>query len=102
MTTGTVVGAAMVAVGALVWALGTAVLARANPAERIPRRGDEGWWRYRGSYLVSLVLGLLGSFQLRDEHGWWAFAVGFAVWFVPQQVVSAAHGRRVRRRAAHG
>lgn len=36
MTVGTLVGAALVVVGAVVMALGTAAVARANPAERIP------------------------------------------------------------------
>lgn len=100
MTGGALLGAGLVAVGAAVWAFATATLVRANPAERFPRHGAQGWRRYLVTYGVSLFVALLGILRLQDEVGLWAAAVGVVVWVAPQQVVRAAHRRRVERRTA--
>ena len=100
MTSGTVVGAALVLFGALVLALSVVALARGNPTESIPYPGNRGWRLYLVAYLIAFPTALLGSFQLRDEHGWGLCFAGFAVFFLPFASICWAHGARARVRRA--
>lgn len=100
MTAGTVVGVVLVVIGTVVMALGTAAVSRANPTERIPYPGNEGFGRYMAAYVIGFFTALMGSFELRDEQGWWALLAGYAVFFVPFLSICLVHGRRRRRLGA--
>lgn len=100
MSTGTLVGLSLVVVGAAVWSLGATGLARANPGQRIDRDGNEGLGRYRTTYFIGFACAMVGGFQLRDEHGWWAPFVALAVFMIPATVITTTHDRGLPRRTS--
>lgn len=100
MSVGALLGVAAVLAGAAVWALGTARLARANPTERVPRRGNQGWWRYQGAYAAGLFGMLFGIISLMNEVGWWTVIPAVIVSAAPQAAISAMHRSRIGRRTA--
>lgn len=100
MSGGALLGVAAVLAGAVLWALGTVRLARANPTERVPRRGNQGWWRYQGAYAAGLFEMVFGTISLMNEVGWWTVVPVVIVSTAPQAAISAGHRRRTGRRTA--
>lgn len=99
MSVGALIGVAAVLAGAVVLAVGARGLARANPTERIPRRGNQGWWRYLGFYAGGLFAASIGAGTLRIEVGLWTVAPTYVLVIAPHLIISAIHRRRVDRRS---
>lgn len=83
--------------GGLVWTAGIAGLARQNPHARIPRRSNQGRWRYRGVYAVGLIITIFAITTLQNDVGLWSVVPAFAIAVTPQLVLITAHQRRLRR-----
>ena len=93
---------ALLMIGAVVGALGTAALARANPTETIPDNSNQGWRRYRISYVAELVAVVFGIILLYGETPFWVAALALLAAVTPQVILGAIHQRQVRRhRASH-
>ena len=86
---------------AVVWAVGSAGLAYAGPAQSFPRDRRGGWGRYAITYAVTLVLALVGVFTLAERVGAWALVVMVAV-FIPLWVIASVRRRRSGGRNAAG
>ena len=98
MSTGALVGLLLVVVATVAWSLAAMGLAKANPDQRIDRGSNERLGRYRAVYITSFALAMLGSFQLKDEYGWWVVFVAFAVFLIPATTITTVHNRRLARR----
>lgn len=91
---------ALLILGAVVGAVGTAALGRANPTETIPYSGNQGWKRYRVTYFFEVVAIVGGVILLQGEAPLWVAAIALLVAVAPQIVLGVVHQRQVRRHRA--
>ena len=92
--------AALLLLGGVVGALGTAGLARANPTETIPYSGNQGWRRYVVFHVVEVITVCSGVVLLYGEVPSWGAFTALLVALVPQIIVSVVHQHQVRRHRA--
>ena len=98
MSTSALVAVVVAVAGSLVWAVGTARLARANPTEVVPRSTNVGWRGYWRFYLAGLAGAVTAAVVLPNEVGLWSAVVALVVVVLPYVLVTAVHRRRVRAR----